>query len=62
MTRTHTTFFSDQSLDDARSALNELRADWEHREPFIDAETARAGRDRLTAVDLALDRLRDRVD
>lgn len=61
-TRTHTRFFSDGQLADLTADVAALTNDFEQRARHIDADTARAGRERLTAVHLAVERLRDVAD
>lgn len=61
-TRTHTTFFSTAATHRLRESVQALVDDWEHRSRFIDTDTNKAGRDRLTALVLAADRLNDRAD
>lgn len=61
-TRTHTRFFTVESARPLSTAIEDLIADWEGRAPYVDSETAKAGRDRLTALTLAAERLTDVAD
>jgi hypothetical protein len=62
MTRTYTRFFSDASLSAVTADVAELAADFEQRARSMDTDVARAGRERITALTLALERLRDRAE
>jgi hypothetical protein len=60
-TRTHTTYFSDGSLDAIRKEATELREDYEHRAPGITTDAAKAMELRLDILDAAISMLAEPV-
>ena len=50
MTRTHTVFFSVETLKPLAELAGELERDWERRKPYMSIEAGRAGRARLKVL------------
>lgn len=61
MTRTYTSYFTEDDLGNLPATIDRLAFDFEERAPYIDPDIARAGRERIDAVRLAVARLIDRV-
>lgn len=53
-TRTHTRYFDGDDIERLRATLTNMRGDFESRMPFMDKDTATAGRFRLVALEAAI--------